>query len=81
MHREVYGAGQQCLLDFLGEQPLSASGRSWIASPVVRIILISICSGGTPHAADSRLSTSRAWTSASGEPREPMRRMGDVGED
>ena len=55
--------------------PASASGRSWIMSPVVRMVLISIRSGARPQALARRLATSRAWTSASGEPREPMRRM------
>src|ERR1700722_7658206 len=45
-----------------------------MASPVVRMTLISIDAGSRPQAAAIRLCTSRAWTSASGEPREPIRR-------
>ena len=54
--------------------PTSLSGRSWMVSPVVRMILISIRAASRPQAAARRLCTSRACTSANGEPREPMRR-------
>ena len=55
--------------------PTSASGRSWMASPVVRMMLSSIASSDTPSAAASRARTVRACTSASGLPRVPMRKM------
>src|SRR5580692_6068361 len=45
------------------------------------MILISICAGSRPQAAARRLCTSRACTSANGEPREPMRRTGVAVED
>ena len=61
--------------------PTSASGRSWMASPVVRMILISMRSASSPPAAASRRCTSRACASASGEPREPMRKSSVAAED
>src|SRR5205807_6263010 len=54
---------------------LSWSGLSWILSPLVRMTSILMASGATPHALAMALCAWRAWTSASGEPREPMRRM------
>src|SRR5579864_2800960 len=42
------------------------------------MVLISISSTGMPQAAASRLCTSRACASASGEPREPIRRTGEL---
>ncbi len=83
MHRDIDGAGQQGLLDFLGEQPFaaaSAKGLSWtglscILSPVVRMTSILMASGATPHAWAIAFCAWRAWTSASGEPREPRRRI------
>ena len=78
MHGEVDGAGEQRLLDFLGEEPLAAGLGQ-------RPVLNDVAGGADdadldplgvePAAAARRLCTSRACTSASGEPREPMRRM------
>src|ERR1700730_16904578 len=45
------------------------------------MILISIRAASRPQAAARRLCTSRACTSANGEPREPMRRTGVAVED
>ena len=55
--------------------PTSASGRSWMRSPLVRITSISIRSGSRPCAAASACRTMRACASASGLPRVPSRRM------
>ena len=54
--------------------PTSASGRSWMASPEVRIMTSSIAASSTPSAPASRARTVRACTSASGLPREPIRK-------
>ena len=53
--------------------PTSASGRSWITSPEVVIGTISIAPSFQPCAARNASATRCAWTSASGEPRVPMR--------
>ena len=53
--------------------PASISGRSVILSPVVLMMTSSHCSGVRPCAAPKRAATCRAWASAKGEPRVPMR--------
>ena len=59
--------------------PASASGRSWIASPLVRMILSSMRSISQPCASARRRRVSFACASASGEPRVPrMKRTGEV---
>src|SRR5215203_2908563 len=55
--------------------PTSASGRSWMRSPLVRITSSTIRSGSKPCALASASRTMRAWVSASGLPRVPSRRM------
>jgi hypothetical protein len=80
MDRDIDPPGQQRLFDLLGEKPLAAglaSSRSWIMSPDVRITSIATASGAKPCAAAKRSRVSRAWTSASGEPREPIRKIAD----
>jgi hypothetical protein len=75
-------AREQRLLDLLGEQalpPASASGRSRIMSPVVRITVSAISSCARPCAAARRARTSRACASASGLPRVPMRKAAEDG--
>ncbi len=78
LHRvdgEVDGAGDQGLLEFLGEQPLAADlgeRRSRMRSPVVEMTTISSASGSTPSAFESRERVSCAWARASGEPRVPI---------
>ena len=53
--------------------PASASGRSRIMSPVVRMISSAIRSAAMPWAAARRSRTWEAWASASGLPRVPIR--------
>ncbi len=54
--------------------PTSDSGRSRMASPVVRMIRTSMRSGARPWAAARHPRTIVAWASASGLPRVPIRR-------
>src|ERR1700723_1907550 len=51
--------------------PASASGRAWVASPVVRMTLSAIRSISQPCASARRSRVSFACMSASGEPRAP----------
>src|SRR5579883_48882 len=53
--------------------PASASVRSWITSPVVRMMVSGKCSTSRPRAAASCACTILAWASASGLPRVPIR--------
>src|SRR4029078_7513504 len=55
--------------------PTSASGRSWMRSPLVRITSSAIRRGRRPSALASVSRPMRAWVSASGLPRVPSRRM------
>ena len=55
--------------------PASASGRSTMISPVVRKILTSMRSGSRAATAANRPLTSCACASASGEPRDPRRKI------
>ena len=54
--------------------PSSLSGRSWMVSPLVRMIANSMSSSLAPNAAASRARTVCACTSASGLPRVPIRK-------
>src|ERR1039458_9628789 len=54
--------------------PTSDSGRSWMTSPLVRMIVSSIASSSSPSAVAKRARTVRTCTSASGLPREPIRK-------
>ncbi len=54
--------------------PISEIERSRSWSPLVAIGSISISSGPQPWASRKAVATSRAWTSASGDPRVPRRR-------
>ena len=58
--------------------PASASGRSWIVSPVVRMALSAIRSAGQPCASARRRRVSSACASASGEPRVPRTINGET---
>ena len=58
--------------------PASASGRSWIASPLVRMMRSSMVSSPQPCASASRRRVSLACASASGEPRVPRTRCGEA---
>ncbi len=51
--------------------PASARGRSWMMSPLVRMILSAMRSGSQPRASERRRRVSSACASASGEPRVP----------
>ena len=51
--------------------PASASGRSWIMSPLVRMIAIATRVSSQPCASAISLRVSCAWARASGEPRVP----------
>ena len=76
MHGEVDVAGQQRLLDLLGEQALAADlGERPVLDAVAGGLddaHLERASAG-PCAASRRSRTSRACASASGEPRVPMR--------
>ena len=77
MHREVDRAGEQRLLDLLGEQALAADLRQrpvadHVAGGADDLDLDPF--GASPCTAASRARTMPAWASASGEPRVPMRR-------
>src|SRR5262249_34230013 len=61
--------------------PASASGRSWILSPEVRMGTSSTAETGRPCAARSAPRTSSACLSASGLPRVPRRKTPDTAED
>ena len=51
--------------------PTSASGRSWMRSPLVRTVTIRTAPRGQPCASSSAVAVRRACASASGEPRVP----------
>src|SRR5690606_3204499 len=52
--------------------PASASGRSWMRSPVVLKVRTSTADASRPCAETRRCFTSLAWASASGDPRLPI---------